>query len=551
LSKTPRSPTSDKAVFDFVVVGAGSAGCVLAERLSANGRFTVAIIEAGGSDRRFWVQVPLGYGKAFYDRSVNWAYRAEPDPGLAGQSDYWPRGKVLGGSSSINAMVWIRGDARDFDDWAAEGNPGWSYADCLPFFKALEDNEAGEDQWRGKGGPVHIADVSGRLHPLAERFIEAGRQAGIAFNPDFNGATQEGVGVYQINVRNGWRMSAAKTFLRPAMRRGNVRLLSQAHACRILFDGSRASGVEIDRGGRRDVINARREIIVAAGTVNSPQLLQLSGIGPAAHLNDLGIAVLRDSPAVGNHLQDHIGINYTYHSRVRTLNDQLRPWWGKLAAGLEFLARGRGPLSLSLNQGGGFVRTRPELDRPNIQLYLQAISTLRAKSGTRPLLTPDPYSGFSLGLSNCKPVSRGLIMARSADPFAPPRIEPNALSAASDVQDMLEGVQFLRRLAAQPALREVIEAELAPGPEVVGDEALIADFRARSGTVYHPVGTCRMGADPPRAAVDARLRVHGIAGLRVADASIFPSLISGNTNAAVMMVAAKAAAMILEDAAQT
>jgi choline dehydrogenase len=538
-------------VFDFVVVGAGSAGCVLAERLSANGRFTVAIIEAGGSDRRFWVQVPLGYGRTFYDPSVNWAYRAEPDPGLAGQSDYWPRGKVLGGSGSINAMVWIRGDARDFDDWAAEGNPGWTYADCLPFFKALEDNEAGADQWRGKGGPVHIADVSGRLHPLARRFIEAGRQAGIPFNPDFNGATQEGVGVYQINVRNGWRMSAAKAFLRPAMRRPNVRLFSHAHACRILFDGGRAAGVEIDRGGRRDVVNARREIIVAAGAVNSPQLLQLSGIGPAANLRDLGIAVLRDSPAVGNHLQDHIGINYTYRSRVKTLNDQLRPWWGKLVAGFEFLALGRGPLSLSLNQGGGFMRTRPDLDRPNIQLYLQAISTIQAKSGTRPLLTPDPFSGFSLGLSNCKPASRGSIMARSADPFAPPRIAPNALSAASDVQGMLEGVRFLRRLAAQPALRDIIEAELAPGPDVIGDEALIADFRARSGTVYHPVGTCRMGQNPTQAVVDARLRVHGVEGLRVADASVFPSLISGNTNAAVMMVAVRAAAMMLEDAGRT
>jgi choline dehydrogenase len=538
-------------VFDFVVVGAGSAGCVLAERLSVNGRFTVAIIEAGGSDRRFWVQVPLGYGKTLYDPSVNWGYRTEPDPGLAGQSDYWPRGKVLGGSSSINAMVWIRGDARDFDDWAAEGNPGWAYADCLPFFKALEDNEAGEDQWRGKGGPVHIADVSGRLHPLARRFVEAGRQAGIAFNPDFNGATQEGIGIYQINVRNGWRMSAAKAFLRPAMKRGNVRLLSHAHACRILFDGGRASGVEVDRGGRRDVIGARREVIVAAGAVNSPPLLQLSGIGPAAHLSDLGIAVLRDSRAVGGYLQDHIGINYTYRSRVKTLNDQLRPWWGKLAVGLDFLARGHGPLSLSLNQGGGFVRTRPDLDRPNIQLYLQAISTLRAKSGTRPLLTPDPFSGFSLGLSNCKPVSRGSIMARSADPFAPPRIAPNALSDPTDVRDMLEGVRLLRKLAAQPALLDVIEAELAPGPDVISDEALIADFRARSGTVYHPVGTCRMGQNPAQAVVDARLRVYGVEGLRIADASIFPSLISGNTNAAVMMVAARAAAMILEDAAET
>ena len=541
-------PKEDSELFDFVVVGAGSAGCVLAERLSADGRYTVAVIEAGGSDRRFWVQVPLGYGKTLYDRSLNWAYRTEPDPGLAGQSDYWPRGKVLGGSSSINAMVWIRGDARDFDDWAAEGNPGWGYADCLPVFKSLENNEAGADQWRGEGGRLHIADVSARLHPLAKRFIAAGRQAGLAFNRDFNGATQEGIGVYQINVKDGWRMSAAKAFLRPALARGNIRVIPHAHACRILFDGRRATGVEIDRGGRRATIGARREVIVAAGAVNSPQLLQLSGIGPAAHLSALAIAVLHDSPAVGGHLQDHVGINYTYRARVRTLNDALRPWWGKLAAGVDFLLRSRGPLSLSLNQGGGFARTRPDLERPNVQLYLQAISTLQAKSGTRPLLTPDPFSGFSLGLSNCRPISRGTIMARSADPFAPPRIAPNTLVAEADMRDMLEGVKLLRKLAAQPALQEVIAAELAPGPGITSDEALIADFRSRAGTVYHPIGTCRMGPDAAGAAVDARLRVHGVERLRVADASIFPTIISGNTNAAAMMVGAKAAAMILEDA---
>jgi choline dehydrogenase len=540
--------TDSAPLFDFVIVGAGAAGCVLADRLSADGRFSVAVIEAGGSDRRFWVQVPLGYGRTLYDRSLNWAYRTEPDPGLAGQSDYWPRGKVLGGSSSINAMVWIRGDSRDFDDWAGEGNPGWAYADCLPHFKSLEDNEAGEDAWRAKGGPLHIADVSNRLHPLAQRFIEAGQQAGLPFNRDFNGAAQEGIGVYQINVKNGWRMSAAKAFLRPAAARRNVRLFARAHACKILFEAKRATGVEIDRAGRRETIRARREIIVAAGAVNSPQLLQLSGVGPAAHLKAIGVEVRCDSPAVGSHLQDHIGINYTYRARVRTLNDELCSWWGKLAAGLNFLVRSRGPLSISLNQGGGFVRTRPDLERPNIQLYLQAISTLEAKSGTRPLLTPDPFPGFSIGLSNCKPLSRGVIMARSSDPFAAPRIAPNALSAAADVQDVLEGVQFLRKLAAQPALKEVISEELAPGLDVASESALIADFRARAGTVYHPVGTCRMGPEAKSAVVDARLRAHGLEGLRVADASIFPSIISGNTNAAVMMVAAKAAAMILEDA---
>ena len=534
--------------FDFVIVGAGSAGCVLAERLSASGRHSVALIEAGGSDRRFWVQTPLGYGKIFYDTSLNWAYHAEPDPGLAGRSDYWPRGKLLGGSGSINAMVWVRGDPADFDDWAAEGNLGWSYADCLPFFKAIEDNEAGEDFWRGRGGALRVADVSDRLHPLARRFIAAGRQAGFAFNADFNGASQEGVGVYQINTRNGWRMSAAKAFLRPAAKRANVAVLTDAMVTRLLFEGRRASGVQIRRGAQSRTIGARREVILAAGAVNSPQLLQISGIGLGAHLAGLGVEVVQDSPAVGLHLQDHIGINYTYSSRVKTLNQALRPWHGKVAAGLDFLIRSRGPLSLSLNQAGGFVRTRADLKRPNIQLYFQAISTLGAKSGTRPLLTPDPFPGFSLGLSNCRPTSRGSILARSADPFAAPRIVANALATSEDVEAVLEGVKLLRRLAAQPALSEVVEAELAPGPDVRSDAELIADFRQRSGTVYHPVGTCRMGPDRASGAVDARLRAYGVEGLRVVDASVFPAIVSGNTNAAVMMVAARAASLILEDA---
>jgi choline dehydrogenase len=535
-------------VFDFVIVGAGSAGCVLAERLSASGRHSVAVIEAGGSDRRFWVQTPLGYGKTFYDRSLNWGYEAEPDPGLAGRSDYWPRGKLLGGSSSINAMVWIRGAREDFDEWAAEGNPGWSYAECLPYFKAIEDNEAGADAWRGRGGAVRVSDVSERLHPLAKRFLEAGRQAGFAVNPDFNGATQEGVGVYQINARNGWRVSAAKAFLRPAARRANVRVLTETLATRLIFEGRRAVGVEVRRGGQTRTIRARREAVVAAGAVNSPQLLQLSGVGPGALLSSLGVAVIHDSPAVGFHLQDHVGINYTFRSRIATLNEALRPWTGKLVAGLDFLLRSRGPLSLSLNQAGGFVRSRPGLARPDIQLYLQAISTVAAKSGTRPLLTPDSFPGFSLGLSNCRPTSRGSVLARSADPSEPPRITPNALATREDVETVLAGVKLLRRLARQPALAEIVAAELAPGPQVAADEDLIEDFRMRGGTVYHPSGTCRMAPDGERGAVDSRLRAYGVEGLRVVDASVFPTVVSGNINAPVMMVAAKAAAAILEDA---
>ena len=534
--------------FDFIVIGAGSAGCVLAEKLSADHRYSVALIEAGGTDRRLYVQMPLGYGKTFYDPSLNWCYQAEPDPGLDGQSDYWPRGKVLGGSGSINAMVWIRGARQDFDDWASAGNPGWAYADCLPYFRKMEHNEAGADEWRTQDGPLHVSDVSGHLHPLAQRFLDAGRQAGFSANADFNGATQEGFGVYQINTRNGRRMSAARAFLRPALRRGNLALFIHAHACRILLDGHCATGVEISRNRVREVLRARREVILAAGAVNSPQILHVSGIGPGAHLASLGLPVVHDSPAAGHFMQDHLGINYTYRSRIGSLNEVLRPWHGKVRAGLDFLLRGRGPLSLSLNQAGAFVRTRPDLARPDIQLYFQALSTFGAKSGTRPLLTPDCFPGFSLGLSTCRPESFGSILARSSDPFDPPRIMPNAFGTQGDVQTMLAGVKLLRRLAAQPALRDVIAAELAPGPAVAGDEALIADFRQRAGTVYHPACTCRLGPDPATAVVDGRLRLHGISGLRIADASAFPSQITGNINAAVMMLAARAAAMALEDA---
>ncbi len=533
--------------FDFVIVGAGSAGCVLAERLSADGRYTVCLLEAGGSDKRLFVQMPLGYGKTFYDTSINWGYRAEADAGLNDRSDYWPRGKILGGSGSINAMVWIRGAAQDFDDWANEGNSGWSYADVLPFFKALEHNQSGADAWRATGGPLHICDVSGQLHPLARRFIAAGLQMGYNANPDFNGASQEGFGVYQITTKNGWRMSAAKAFLRPALKRANLQVLKNAHALKLKFEGTRATGVEVLLGAQTNTITARREIILCAGAVNSPQLLQLSGIGDAAHLQTLGIEARLNSPAVGRNLQDHLGINYTYQAKIPTLNEILRPWWGKARAGVHFLARGLGPLSLSLNQGGGFVKTRPDLPRPDIQLYLQAISTFHALRGTRPLLTPDPFPGFSLGLSTCKPTSRGEILLASPDPMAPPVIRPNAFGTDADVATMLAGVKLLRKISRQPALAEIIANELAPGPHVLSDQELIDDFRNRSGTVYHPCGTCRMGRDTSTSVVDQKLSVHGIQGLRVADASIFPSIISGNTNAPTMMVAAKAAKMILDD----
>lgn len=533
--------------FDFIIVGAGSAGCVLAERLSASGRHSVLVLEAGGSDMRFYVQMPLGYGKTFFDPAVNWNFKAEPDPGLAGNADHWPRGKILGGSSSINAMVWVRGAREDYDDWRDAGNPGWGYDDVLPAFKALEDNEAGPDDWRGRGGPVHVSDMRGKVHPLTRLYLEAGRQAGLPINEDFNGRSQEGVGVYQITTRDGRRMSAARAFLRPAMKRGNVRVETGAHVTRVLFEGRRAVGVEYEKGGRTLQARAGREVILSGGAVCSPKLLELSGVGDPAILKEHGIAVVEANVNVGEHLQDHLGINYTWKARQKTLNQVLRPWWGKALVGMRYLLARSGPLSMSMNQGGGFFRTDPSRPRPNMQLYFQVFSTVLPKPGERPILSPDPWPGFSIGLSNCRPSSRGAIHIRSADPNATPKIVPNAFSTSNDVAEMLDAVKYLRKLASMPALAPVIAEEVLPGPSVRSDEDLVADFRRRSGTVYHPVSTCRMGPEAATSVVDPRLKVHGLEGLRVIDASVFPSNVSGNTNAAAIMTGWKGAEIVLED----
>ncbi|MCL5779013.1 GMC family oxidoreductase N-terminal domain-containing protein [Limibaculum sp. FT325] len=540
----------EDASFDYVIVGAGSAGCVLAERLSAGGHHSVLVLEAGGSDLRFFVQMPLGYGKLFYDPAVNWLYRAEPDPGLAGQRDHWPRGKILGGSSAINAMVYIRGHASDYEDWKAAGNPGWGWDEVLPAFRAIEHNEAGADEWRGQGGPLFVSANRRDLHPLCEVFIRATEAAGLPRNPDFNGARQEGVGTYQLTVKGGRRNSAARAFLRPAMKRANLRVLTHAQATRVLWQGRRAVGVEYRHRGALRRVRARAEVILAGGAINSPQLLMLSGVGPGAALGGMGIPVVADNANVGAHLADHQGLNYTYRMRVPTYNDLLRPWWGKLAAGLRYLLTGRGPLSISINHGGGFFRTSPDLARPNMQLYMQAFSTLIPREGERPILTPDPFPGMSLGLSNCRPTSRGRITLASPDPFAHPRIEANAYGTRHDIDEMLAAVKFLRRIAAAEPLAPLIAEELRPGPQIASDEDLIADIRARSGTVYHPSCTCRMGPDPASSVVGPDLRVHGVEGLRVCDASAFPSLIGGNTNAPAMMMGWKGAELILRDAAR-
>lgn len=532
--------------FDFIIVGAGSAGCVLAERLTASGRHRVLLLEAGGSDRRFFITMPLGYGKTFFDPAVNWMYRTEPDPGLAGNSDFWPRGKVLGGSSSINAMVWMRGAPEDYDDWEAAGNPGWGRDAMAEAFRALEDCER-PGPGRGTGGPVRVTRIDKAIHPLTRRYIEAAKQAGLPDNPDFNGPSQEGVGLYEINTRAGRRVSGATAFLRPAMKRSNLVVRTGALVSRILFEGTRATGVEYRIGATVRQARAAREIVLSAGAVASPLILQRSGIGDPALLQRHGIAIVAANANVGRNLADHQGINYTWKARVPTLNQALRPWWGKLRAGIEYVFLRSGPLSMSINQGGGFFRTTPDEPRPNMQLYFQAFSTVIPKPGERPLLTPDPWPGFSIGLSNCRTSSRGHLEIVSTDPAVPPRIVANAYSTDKDVAAMLAAVKFLRVIAGQAPMREMIAEEILPGPSVQSDSDLIDDFRRRSGTVYHPCSTCRMGPDARAAVVDPRLRVHGIHGLRIADASVFPDIISGNTNAPSYAVGWKAASMIEED----
>ena len=534
--------------FDYIIVGAGSAGCVLANRLSASGRHRVLLLEAGGSDSSPWIRVPVGYARTFTDPRYNWMYRTDPEPALDNRSAFWPRGKVLGGSSSINAMVFVRGQPSDYEDWRNAGNTGWGWQDVLPYFCKLEDHAWGASEYHGAGGPVHVDDPSSRVHPLCTTFLAACAEAGIAITRDFNGTEPEGAGLWQVTIRNGVRVSSASAYLRPALRRPNLELATGAHAARVLFAGATATGVEYTRGGSRLTATARREVVLSAGAIGSPQLLELSGIGDPQLLGGLGIPVVTALPRVGRGLQDHVCVSYFYRSRVPTLNDELAPFLGKARAALRYALRRQGPLAMSVNQAGAFVRSRPELSRPNLHIYFNPASYSTATSGeSRRMLNPDPFPGFLMSFNTCRPTSRGSVHLRSPDPLASPAIVPNSLATPEDVADVYEGARMLRRIAAAKPLAAVIESELLPGERIRSDAEVLQDFRRRAGSVFHPSGTCAMGPDAMSAVVDPRLRVHGVAHLRVVDASVFPAVTSGNINAPTLMVAEKAADLILEE----
>ncbi len=527
--------------FDFVIVGAGSAGCVLADRLSASGRHQVALIEAGGHDNYFWVNVPLGFGKLFTDARVNWLYSSEPEPELGGRRIIQPRGKLLGGSSSINGLLYIRGQAQDFDHWRQLGNAGWSFDDVLPFFRKAEDQTRGESELHGAGGPLAVSDVE--RHPLCEAFIEAAEQAGFPRTDDFNGASQEGAGYYQLTARNGRRCSTARGYLRPARGRSNLTVISRAHASRILFEGRRAVGVAYRQDGETRSVRAKGEVILSGGAFNSPQLLQLSGVGPAKLLREHGIEVIVDMPGVGADLQDHYQARFNYRcTEPLTINNMMGSLRGQIAAGLNYILFRRGFLSIGAGYAGGFFKTDPSLPTPDVQIHLILFSADSAGQALH------KFPGFLASVCQLRPQSRGFVQIKSADPLAPPAIQPRYLTEAADRDVLLNGMKLLRKIMTAPAMAHYIAEEFNPGPACQSDADLLQFARDKGTTVYHPTSTCRMGADTT-AVVDEQLRVRGFEGLRVADASIMPTVISGNTNAPVIMIGEKAADMILRSAA--
>ncbi|HOL37068.1 MAG TPA: choline dehydrogenase [Rubrivivax sp.] len=528
--------------FDYIVVGAGSAGCVLAARLSEDPATRVLLLEAGPPDRSFWIHLPIGYGKTMWDKRVNWCFETDPDPNMNGRRIYWPRGKTLGGSSSINGLIYIRGQREDYDHWAALGNTGWGWDDLLPYFVKSEHNQRGASAAHGGSGPLKVSDI-GAKHELIEAFIAGAGQCGVRRTDDFNGGDQEGAGYYQLTAWKGWRCSTATAYLKPARARSNLHIETEAQASGIVIESGRAVGVRYRQGGQTKTARARAEVLLAAGAIQSPQLLQLSGIGPAALLGRHGIAVVRDLPGVGENLQDHLQIRLIYEcSKPISTNDALNSLFGQASLGMQWLFKRSGPLAVGINQGGCFMRALPdEAKTPDIQFHVATLSAEMAGGKVH------PFSGCTFSVCQLRPESRGHIRIRSADPFEPPEMQPNYLATDLDRRTAVAGVKAARAIAASAPMRPLMKREVKPGADAADDAALLEFCRNNGATIFHPTGTCRMGSDA-LAVVDARLRVHGVPGLRVIDGSIMPTLVSGNTNGPIVAIAEKAVDMIREDA---